>query len=51
MVNEFTTVSGSQIFPRLAEKPLIVVHEALNSLLDKRVGVAAALSGKPGKSS
>jgi hypothetical protein len=42
-------VSGSQTLARLAEKPLIVVHEALHSLLHKRVGVATALSGKPGK--
>ena len=40
MVNEFAVVGGSQAFPHLPEKPLIVVYEALYSLLHKGVRVA-----------
>jgi len=51
MVNEFATVGGSQTFSHFPKKPLIVVHEALYSLLHKGVRITPALGGKPGKPS
>lgn len=51
MVNELASVGGSHALPHLPEKPLIIVHETLYSLLHKGVSIAIAVSSKPGKSS
>jgi hypothetical protein len=51
MVDEFATVGGIQTVPHLLEKPLIIVHEALYSLLHKGRRIAATLGGKPVKPS
>jgi hypothetical protein len=49
MVNELASVGGSQTLPQLPEKPLIMIHEALNSLLHQGTHIASTLGGKPGK--
>jgi hypothetical protein len=49
MIDEFATVGGSNTFLHLAEKPLIMVHQALDCLLHQGTRVATAVGGKPPK--
>jgi len=51
MVNQFASVGGSQTLPHLPEKPLIMVHEALHSLLHKGTRIATTVGCEPSKPS